>query len=260
MCKFLNISRSLVYYVPKPVTKDTKLENEIIRIFKDSKNNYGSRKIKVELTKVGYQVSLRRIRTIMNDNGLVSSYTVKQYKKTSKACNNQDVSNILNREFNERKPLEVAISDLTYVNVAGRWHYVCLIIDIFNREVIGFSAGRNKSSALVVEAFTNTKYNLNHINLFHTDRGSEFKNKVIDAILKHFNIKRSLSNKGNPYDNAIAEATYKIFKTEFCNNRKFDCLEHLKRELFDYVNWYNNSRIHGSLNYLTPTEYRLVHI
>ena len=99
---------------------------------------------------------------------------------------------------------------------------------------------------------------MNNINIFHTDRGNEFKNKIIDEVLTTFNIDRSLSKKGCPYDNAVAEATYKIIKTEFAFNRIFESFEELETELFDYVNWYNNFRIHGSLDYLTPVEYRVV--
>jgi putative transposase len=75
-------------------------------------------------------------------------------------------------------------------------------------------------------------------------------------LLDTFKIERSLSQKGNPYDNAVAEATYKVIKTEFINQYSFETLEKLGRELFDYVNWYNNIRIHGSLDYKTPVEYR----
>ena len=102
-----------------------------------------------------------------------------------------------------------------------------------------------------------TNCNLSEINIFHTDRGCEFKNNIIDEVLEAFNIKRSLSKKGCPYDNAVAEATYKIIKTEFAFNRGFTNFEELEMELFDYVNWYNNHRIHGSLNYMTPVEYKL---
>ena len=80
---------------------------------------------------------------------------------------------------------------------------------------------------------------------------------MIDEIINIFGIKRSLSKKGCPYDNAVAEATYKIIKTEFAFNRRFESFEELERELFDYVNWYNNIRIHGSLNYRSPVQYRL---
>lgn len=258
MCKFLGISRSLVYYKRKNKRKDIELENHIIRIFKESKNNYGSRKIKVELQKLGYQVSLRRIRKYMNLNGLVSNYTVKQFKVHKAKCNEDKIENKLNREFNREEKLDVVVSDLTYVNVKGKWNYICLIIDLFNREIIGYAAGEHKTADLVYKAFSKIKYNLNNINIFHTDRGNEFKNKIIEEVLKTFKIERSLSKKGCPYDNAVAEATYKIIKTEFAFNRIFESFEELEAELFDYVHWYNNIRIHSSLNYLTPIEYKKV--
>ena len=78
---------------------------------------------------------------------------------------------------------------------------------------------------------------------------------MIDDVLKHSIYQRSLSAEGCPYDNAVAEATYKIFKTEFAFNRRFKNFEKLELELFDNVNWYNNIRIHGSLNYKSPVEY-----
>ena len=209
MCKFLGISRSLIYYKRKNKRKDIELENHIIRIFKESKSNYGSRKIKVELQKLGYQVSLRRIRKYMNLNGLVSNYTVKQFKVHKAKCNEDKIENKLNREFNREE---------------------------------------NKTADLVYKAFSKIKYNLNNINIFHTDRGNEFKNKIIEEVLKTFKIERSLSKKGCPYDNAVAEATYKIIKTEFAFNRVFESFEELEAELFDYVHWYNNIRIHSSLN------------
>ncbi|HLS67456.1 MAG TPA: IS3 family transposase, partial [Pseudogracilibacillus sp.] len=88
---------------------------------------------------------------------------------------------------------------------------------------------------------------------------SEFKNQLIDEALTTFGIDRSLSNKGTPYDNAVAEATFKSIKTEFVNGVVFSSQEELELELFDYVNWFNNIRIHESLDYLTPREYKLQH-
>lgn len=260
MCKILNIPRSLVYYKRKTRIVNSELENLIIKIFKDSKNNYGSRKIKVKLKQSGYIVSLRRIRKIMNKYGLVSNYTIKQFKNHNSKVNNDDIPNIVDRNFNNRGLLEVIISDLTYVRVLNKWCYVCLIIDLFNREIIGYSAGRHKDAATVEKAMKSIKYDLNKISIFHSDRGNEFKNHIVEEILTKFKIQRSLSKKGTPYDNAVAEATYKIFKTEFCFNRIFDSFEQLEIELFDYVNWFNNHRIHGSLDYLTPIQYKLVHI
>lgn len=256
MCKTLKVSRALVYYERKNKRIDKKLEEEIIRIFKESRNNYGSRKIKVKLQELGYQVSLRRIRKLMNLNGLISNYTVKQFKVQKSSCNEEQIANILNREFNRENQFDVIVSDLTYVNVSGKWNYICLILDLWNREIIGYAAGVHKNAELVYKAFRKIPYDLSKINIFHTDRGNEFKNKIIEELIEAFGIKRSLSKKGCPYDNAVAEATYKIIKTEFAYNRRFSSFEELERELFDYVNWYNHIRIHGSLDYKTPVVYR----
>ncbi len=83
---------------------------------------------------------------------------------------------------------------------------------------------------------------LNQIKIFHTDRGNGFKNKLIDEILESFQIQRSLSMKGCPYDNAVAEATYKIIKTEFVKGRCFLSLEELNLELADYVKFFEKSK------------------
>ena len=257
MCRTLNIPRSLVYYKKRTRVVNTELENAIISIFRDSKNNYGSRKIKIELKKLNIVASRRKIREIMNKYRLVSNYTVKQYKVHKASCNEDKVANVVNREFDGREDLEIVVSDLTYVNVAGKWNYICLLINLFNREIIGYSAGAKKDASLVYNAFMNSNINLSKVKIFHTDRGNEFKNKVIDEVLKVFDIERSLSKKGCPYDNAVAEAGYKIIKTEFAFNRIFKDLQELKKDLTDYVLWYNYKRIHGALNYMTPVEYRL---
>jgi transposase InsO family protein len=89
--------------------------------------------------------------------------------------NHDPIPNEVYREFNGQAPLEVAVSDLTYVRVGGKWHYVYLIVDLYNREIIGYSAGPNKTALLVYEAFSKIKYRLDQISIFHTDLGSEFK-------------------------------------------------------------------------------------
>ena len=97
---------------------------------------------------------------------------------------------------------------------------------------------------------------LEDIRLFHTDRGNEFKNQTIEELLETFRIERSLSHKGCPYDNAVAEAIFKIIKTEFVWNETFANLSELKLKLWDYVHWYNHHRIHSALGYETPVQYR----
>ncbi len=120
--------------------------------------------------------------------------------------------------------------------------------------LIGYSVAREKNAELVYKALAGIKVNLKRIKIFHSDRGSEFNNHVIDQALDTFGIKRSLSRKGNPYDNAVAESTFKIFKTEFINNSIFSTLNELEVELAD-INWFNNHRIHSTLAYLSPIDF-----
>jgi putative transposase len=263
MCKLLKVPRSLVYYhinnrqkSNKISKEEVELENAVIRIFRESRNNYGTRKIKKQLEREEIRVSRRRIGQIMKKYSLVSKYTVAQYKVRKQACNEDDIANTVNREFSDREKLEVVVSDLTYVRVKGQWMYICALLDLHNKEIIGYSAGRNKTAELVYRAFLSCRYPLSDIEIFHTDRGNEFKNKLIDEVIKAFGIERSLSHKGCPYDNAVMESLYKVLKTEFIKGMVFRDLEHLWLELADYVNWYNNHRLHGSLDYLTPMEYK----
>ena len=113
-----------------------------------------------------------------------------------------------------------------------------------------------QAKASFSHTFRKVEGNLSEIHIFHTDRGNEFKNETIEELLEMFHIERSLSHKGCPYDNAVAEATFKVIKTEFVWNETFHTLEELKIKLWDYVNWYNHHRIHSSLGYQTPVQYR----
>ena len=221
MCNVLRLSRSAYYYEAKERVSENVFTSKIIEIFRSSRQNYGTCKIKVELRKQGYTESRRRIGRIMNEQELVSSYTIAQFKPYKTICNELTIHNEL------------------------------------NREIIGYSTSPNKDAQLVYRALSSIPGNLEHINLFHTDRGNEFKNKLIDAALETFKIKRSLRVKGCPYDNAVAEATFKIFKTEFVKGRHFNCLKELELELMDYIYWYNLIRIHGTLGYKNPIQYKL---
>ncbi|PKE33738.1 IS3 family transposase [Macrococcoides caseolyticum] len=261
MCKVLKIPRSTYYdsikrTPDKPKNDDLELEKAIINIFNSNRKSFGTRKIENELSKIGITVSRRKIGRIMKKYNLISVYTKPKYKNHQKETNEKLIKNRLNRSFKREQPLEVLVSDLTYVKVVGTWHYICLFIDLFNREIVGYSAGKNKDANLVTKAISKTSHSLEHIKLFHTDRGKEFDNKLIDEVLKTFEIERSLSTKGCPYDNAVAEATMKAMKTEFVKQMKFENLEQLETKLFDYVNWYNTFRPYSSLQYLTPVTFK----
>lgn len=185
---------------------------------------------------------------------------VAPFKPIKSVCNELEIGNTLDRKFQQEKALTVVVSDLTYVRVGSNWHYICIIIDPYNREIIGYSSGPNKNKKLVGQAIPNIPYPLQKIALFHTDRGREFINHKMDETLATFGIARSFSNKGTPYDNAVAEATFKAIKIEFVSRRAFPNQHELDLALFDYVHWFNHIRIHGSLDYRSPIDYKALHL
>lgn len=194
MCRVLQVNRSTYYYEACKKKDESELVSDITEIFKNSRNNYGTRKIKKELENQGKQVSRRRIGRIMKQEGLVSNYTTAQFKPQKDRCNESKVENVLDRQFQEQPYRNVVVIDLTYIRVGKHWNYICVLIDLFNREIIGYSAGEHKTAELVKQAFMNVEGNLMDIHIFHTDRGNEFKNQTIEELLKAFDIERSLSH------------------------------------------------------------------
>ena len=143
MCRILGLSRQSYYYQSKPKKDESELEEVVAEEFILSRKAYGSRKIKKALSKRGIQISRRKISRIMKNRGLKSSYTVAYFKVHHSTCNEAKTTNVLNRKFIRDNPLEAILTDLTYVRVVKKWNYVCFILDLFNREILGYSCGEH---------------------------------------------------------------------------------------------------------------------
>ncbi len=256
LCRCLGIARSTYYYECRGRPDERDLEEVVQNAYDENRRVYGQRKLKHVLLRKGWIVSRRKIGRIMKKRGLVSAYTRKKYRVHASRVNEAPVPNLIDRQFSDRLPGACVVSDLTYVRVGTQWAYICMLLDLGAREIIGYSAGAHKDAELVHQAFASVKGNLFEIQIFHTDRGSEFDNMLVDEILESFQIQRSLSMKGCPYDNAVAESTFRLIKKEFVSSRRFGTLEQLRLELADYIHWFNNIRLHGTLGYLSPVEFR----
>lgn len=223
----MDVNRSSLYYKQKPKKQNIELENMVIEIFNENKKVYGAKKIKIVLEERNIFVSKRTIRKIMEKYNLVSCYNKRSYKPAKSGVNDSNNQNLLNQNFNVAQEMRVVVSDLTYVLAKDRWAYICVLVDLFNREIISYKVGYEKDAELVLQTFAKIKHKLRKIEIFHTDRGIEFKNHKIDNLLLNNNIKHSLSRKGCPYDNAVYENIYKTIKTEFVCNRQFESLVQL---------------------------------
>lgn len=208
------------------------------------------------LEKRGIVASRRRIARIMRENNLVSAYARKKYRPAGSKPNEAPLPNLLDRRFDGHAPRTHIVSDLTYVRTGRKWSYVCLLVDLYNREIVGHQVGDRRDSDLVKAAFATVRFPLSDIQVFHTDRGSEFANASIDEMLEAFGIERSLSKKGCPYDNAVIESANNCLKRGLVHRKSFPDTEHLRRRVNEWVWFYNNTRIHSSLGYMSPVEFR----
>lgn len=258
-CEILGVPRSTYYWMlghPEAEPEPDPIAGDVVEAFEASRGEYGAPRIKRALARKGVVASRRRIARVMRSEGLVSSYAKARFRPRGAKANEADLPNVLDREFDGYAPHTHIVSDLTYVRVGRRWNYVCLLVDLYNREIVGHACGERKDANLVKAAFATVAFPLFEIEVFHTDRGSEFDNMAIDEMLEVFEIERSLSRKGNPYDNAVIESTNKTLKTASIYRRSYSTIEELRREVNEYVWYFNNERMHSTLGYMSPVEFR----
>ena len=166
-------------------------------LWRDSHERYGARKIEGRAGAEGRSPPPgRRIVNIMKRRGMTSAYARRTFKPHKTRVNEARLANILDREFDGYEPRTHLASDLTYVRVGGKWAYVCLLIDLANRSIAGHSADTSRTADLVMAAFATLDFPLTEVEVFHTDRGSEFDNAKIDELLDVFDIRRSLVKEG----------------------------------------------------------------
>ena len=147
--------------------------------------------------------------------------------------------------------------DITYIKVNGKFRYLCVIIDLFSRKVISYSISNNPDANLVTHTFNSAyaKRKPTETLIFHSDRGCQYTSKKFRSLLDSFNVVQSFSDKGYPYDNAVAESFFKYLKLEETNRRNYCSTEELKLSLFQYIDgYYNKKRSHSANNILSPDE------
>jgi transposase InsO family protein len=268
MCDVFKISQSSYYHWIKNGTSERWKENErllveIMRIFKESKCSYGSPRMTEELKARGWKVSRPRVAKIMRAAGLVARRRRKFVTTTDSKHNYPVAPNVLNREFSASRPGEVWVSDLTYIRTKRGWLYLTVIIDLFDRKVIGWAMSQGLSTAETIipawfMAITNRP--ISSALIFHSDRGIQYASEEFTEILKANKlITRSMSRKGNCRDNSVAESFFKSIKVEWIYTQTFEDQAQATLSIFEWIeSWYNKRRRHSALGYKTIDEFEKI--
>lgn len=263
MCKALKLIESGYYRWKNKKKTERELEDQALipmirRIHEESKSIYGPSRIKAKLEREGIYCSKGRIRRLMRENGIysITRYKHKPYPKEKVETRYNE--NLLRREFDIRKPDKVWCGDITYIRTSAGWVYLAAVIDVFNREVVGYSLSKKPNSELTMRAMANALMNRKPSEklVFHSDRGCQYSSKTYLSYLEEHNIESSMSRKGNPYDNACTESFFATLKKEWIYHRKYRDQMHLEDSLFEYIElFYNRKRLHSHLENLSPKEY-----
>jgi len=233
---------------------------EIRRIHELSRASYGSPRMTKELQKRGFNVSRPRVARIMKQNNIRAVHA-KKFKVTTNSKHNYPVmENILNRNFVTTEKARAWVSDITYVRTRKGWMYLTVIIDLFDRKVIGWSMSRDMTAAnTTIKAWLMAVKNrpLTDKLIFHSDRGIQYACSAFAQLLDSYKLViRSMSRKGDCWDNAVAESFFKTLKKELVYQTTFESQETAQIAIFEWIEiWYNKNRRHGTLDYLTIEEF-----
>lgn len=262
LCRVLGVNRSTYYKHESSTPSTRELENQALRsdilvIYAKSKKRLGAHKIRQRLmVEYNKQISVGRVYRLMKSMALPKMSTIKP-RATRAATDEGHLQNHLKGDFNPKAPNQVWVSDITYVRVGARFCYVCIIMDLFARKVIGCKSSTSIDAKLVVDTLGQALAKRSHPKgvMFHSDRGSQYTSQEFRKALDAADFVQSFSAKGHPFDNAVIESFIKNLKHEELNRRNFNSLRELNLSLFAYVEgFYNKSRPHSANDWLSPDE------
>ena len=236
---------------------DRELTGKIKDIFFESDRIYGARKILRELRKKGIRTSRKHIRRLMDEAGLVSVTRRRIVNTTDSKHDLAIFPNLLQQNFSASNINRIWVSDFTYIPTDEGWLYLCSVLDICSRRIVGWAVSKNIDRHLAIAALNSAVENRKPEPefIFHTDRGcqyasSDFRNAVAAACGI-----QSMSAKGNPYDNACAESFFKSLKVECISRQHFATRAQAEKAVARYMLFYNRKRIHASLDYVSPADF-----
>ena len=196
----------------------------------------------------------------MNAAGLACK-TKRKFKATTNSKHSLPIApNHLDRQFTVAHPNQAYVGDITYIHTQEGWLYLAVVIDLYSRQVVGWSMAEHMRAKLVNDALAMAVWKRKPGKglIWHTDRGSQYASDSHRAILLQQCIIQSMSRKGNCWDNAVSESFFHTLKTELVHHQRYQTRTEAKQDIFEYIEvFYNRERVHSAINYLSPVNYEM---
>ena len=260
LLEIAQLPRSTFYYHLKRLTKADKYaqtKEEIKVIYHENKGRYGYRRITTALHNRGIHLNHKTVQRLMKQLELICRVRIKKYR-SYKGEVGKIAPNLLNRDFHTEKPNQKWVTDVTEFSLFGQKLYLSPILDLHNGYLVSYSISDRPVLSMVTtmlnKAFERIPDGTGLI--LHSDQGWQYQHKQYQRMLREKGIQQSMSRKGNCLDNAVMENFFGLLKSELLYLQEFESMEHFKRELLDYLDYYNNRRIKAKLKGLPPAIHR----
>lgn len=234
------------------------MTQEIRRIHAGSDGVYGSPKLWQELQARGHVCSKHRVARLMKQEGLQGIPSRKRWRRGKSGLRPHDVTNHLARDFSAESPNTKWVTDITYIRTGEGWLYLAVVLDLFSRQVIGWSMQPQLGREGVLQAVLMAvrQRTTSEAVILHSDRGTQYTAHEFQAFLKTHGIVSSMSGVGNCYDNAVAESFFGLLKRERVHRRDYRTRAEARTDIFDYIErFYNRQRHHSYAKGLSPEAY-----
>lgn len=262
MCDYLDVSPSGYYDWRNRDTSDHAQYDEVLAAqIKEThvghKRNYGAVRVHPYLKSLGYSCSRRRINRLMQVNGIKSIYHAYRQRRAS-GSSSLVAENVLATQDKAIAFGEHWAGDMTYLKTGEGPMYMAAVLDLFTRKVIGWGFSRYHDTDLVSGALKMSliSESVKVGCIFHSDQGSEYCSEAYQRIVTNAGMVSSMSRAGTPTDNAYVESFFKTLKNELAHHWKFRTMVECVARIVDYVEFYNEDRLHSSLNYVSPKTYQ----
>ncbi|WDE08083.1 IS3 family transposase [Thalassomonas viridans] len=264
MCRVMEVSSSAFYdWCNRPIAPDNRqnsLDEDARKLFTEHRQTLGSRRMVKELIKLGHQVGRFKVRRMMARLGLIARYP-KKFKVTTDSEHNYGIApNILARQFDVNQPNQVWTTDITYVWTLQGWMYLAAVMDLSNRQIVGWAIDEHMRTELCVKALQMAYWRRKPGKglIHHSDRGSQYASDKYRKHLRTMGMQASMSGKGDCWDNAPTERFFRSLKYEQLNYQSFRTKSEAKLSILDYLAYYNSKRPHSKLGYVSPMEYERI--
>lgn len=255
------LARSTFFYHQKRLNDPDprqELKDAIIEVFTTSQRRYGHRRVHAVLRGAGWQVAKKTVCKLMRELNLVCKARRRRGYVSYRGEVGEVADNLLDRDFTATAPNQKWVTDITQFTVADTKIYLSAVMDLFDRQIIGYSISRSPNMALVLESLDQALPTLRagERPLVHSDQGFQYQHRRWRERLAAVGAVQSMSRKGNCHDNAMIENFFGHLKEEAFTHEAFDSVESLHTALTDYLNWYNHDRICEDQANLSPAQYR----